>query len=39
MTQYSVTVLANDPTISCELCLVLTHLVASEIYVLVDTLH
>ena len=39
MTQYSVTVLAKDPTISCELRLVLTHLVASEIYVLGDTLH
>ena len=39
MTQYSVTALANGTTITCELRLVLAHLVASEIYILVDTPH
>ena len=39
MSQYSVAALANGTTISCELRLVLSHLVASEIYVLFDTLH
>ncbi len=39
MSQYSVAVLANETTISCELRLDLAHLVASEIYVLFDTLH
>ena len=43
MSQYDVAVLANGPNdilaIHCELRLVLAHLVASEIYVLFDTLH
>ena len=39
MSQYGVAVLANGVTISCELRLVLAHLVASEIYVLFDTLY
>jgi hypothetical protein len=39
MNQYGVAVLANGTTIHCELRLVLAHLVASEIYVLFDTLH
>jgi len=39
MSQYGVAALANGTTISCELRLVLTHLIASEKYVLFDTLH
>jgi hypothetical protein len=39
MTQYSVAVLAKGAAIGCELRLVLGHLVASETYVLGDTLH
>ena len=39
MSQYRVAVLVNGTTINCKLRLVLAHLVASEIYVLFDTLH
>jgi hypothetical protein len=39
MNQCRVAVLANGATISCELRLALVHLRASEIYVLLDTLH
>ena len=39
MNQYSVAVLVNGATITCELRLVLAHLEASEIYILFQTLH
>lgn len=39
MTQYSVKVLAEGAAIGCELRLDLGYLLASETYVLSDTLH